>query len=91
LPGLVAAVASAAATYRHDPSGALVALYHGPWYPAVSMGEAGNDPAFVHVATDAKAFDVAALASLKSGDATRVATSVARLTRDCRALGQSTE
>jgi len=89
LPVLPAAIASAAATYSNDPSGALMALYHGPWYRAVSMGGAGTDAAFAHVAADAKAFDLAALASLKSGSPTEVATSIAQLARDCRALNQS--
>ncbi len=90
LAGLPAATANAAATYSHDPSSALLALYHGPWYKSVSMIEAGNDPAFVHVAADAKTFDLATLASLKSGDASGVAASVAQMTRDCRALNQAT-
>jgi hypothetical protein len=89
LPVLPAAIASAAATYSHDPSGALMALYHGPWYRAVSMGGTGTDAAFAHVAADAKTFDLAALASLKSGRPTGVATSIAQLARDCRAINQS--
>lgn len=90
LPGLPATVASGAGTYPQDPSGALVVPDHGPWYQAGSMGEAGIDPAFAREAADANAFDRTALTSLTTGDPTRVTTSVAQLTRDCRALGQST-
>ncbi len=86
LAGLPAAVAGAAVTFAHDPSRALLALSHGPWYESVGMSGAGNDPAFAHVAADAKTLDLATLTSLRHGDASGVTASVTRLTRDCRVL-----
>lgn len=89
LPGVPAAVASATGTYSHDPSSALMTLYHGPWYRVASMSETRTDPAFRHVAADAETLSVATVASLKSGNPAGVATSEARVTRDCKALHQS--
>jgi hypothetical protein len=91
LPATAAAVARAAATFAHDPSSAILALYHGPWYRTVGMMGTGTNPAFAHVAADAKTFDLAALASLKSGSTTRVTSSVTQLIRDCIALNPPPE
>jgi len=89
LPGVPAAVASSAATYSHDPSSALMTLYHGPWYSVASMSETGTEPSFRHIAADAETLFLATLASLKSGNLAGVATSEAKVTRDCKALHQA--
>jgi hypothetical protein len=65
LPGVAAAVTSAAATYTHDPYSSFLALYHGPWYRTVGMIGAGTDPVFAHIVADAKTFDLAALGAVR--------------------------
>lgn len=82
-----ASVASVTSTDGRGSSDALVVLDHGPWYTSVSIGAAGTFPEFTHIAADAEALDLATIASLNGAGIAGVASSVTRLSEDCRTLG----
>jgi hypothetical protein len=88
LAGVGAAVTRA--IYAHDPTDALLALAHGPWYKAVTLSEVGKFPEFTRIAADAKDLDIATIASLKGEGTSRVTRSVNQLILNCMTLGVPT-
>jgi len=85
-----AAVAGVTATDGRGSNNAFQVLFHGPWYTVISIEAASTFPEFTRIAANAKALDLATIASLNGAGLTGVADSVTKLSGNCKSLGLPT-